>query len=111
MASFTMDVEDISYEEDLLRNAYSVKVWWRYITAVQARAQHLRSRIKATEGSKGGKQSSEEAAAAAALDGKVSTLYERALKLIPGSYKLWHGYLGHRRRYMTHPSIRPYFFS
>jgi pre-mRNA-splicing factor SYF1 len=59
---------DLSYEEDLSRNPYSLKLWWRYI------------------------QSKREAPA------KVRyTLYERALKHLPGSYKLWFAYLQDRR--------------
>jgi pre-mRNA-splicing factor SYF1 len=51
--------EDLLYEEELLRNPYSLKLWWRYIQArpnVSAKRRYL--------------------------------LYERALKSLPGSYKV-----------------------
>ncbi|GBF90079.1 pre-mRNA-splicing factor [Raphidocelis subcapitata] len=51
--------DDLLYEEELLRNPYSLKMWWRYIQArtdASARRRYV--------------------------------LYERALKALPGSYKL-----------------------
>lgn len=51
--------EDLLYEEELLRNPYSLKMWWRYIQArssVSAKRRYL--------------------------------LYERALRALPGSYKV-----------------------
>ncbi|CAM8921514.1 unnamed protein product [Rhodiola kirilowii] len=60
-------VEDVLYEEELLRNPFSLKLWWRYLIA---RAD---SPFK-----------------------KRAMIYERALKALPGSYKLWHAYLRER---------------
>jgi len=60
--------EDLLYEEELLRNPYSLKMWWRYIQArtdASAKRRYL--------------------------------LFERALKALPGSYKLWYAYLRERR--------------
>ena len=54
--------EDLLYEEELLRNPYSLKWWWRYIQAktnAAARKRYL--------------------------------LYERAVKALPGSYKVSRG--------------------
>lgn len=51
--------EDLLYEEELLRNPYSLKMWWRYLEArrdAPARRRHI--------------------------------LYERALKALPVSYKV-----------------------
>ena len=51
--------EDLLYEEEILRNPYSLRMWWRYISArkdVTAKRRYL--------------------------------LYERALKALPGSYKV-----------------------
>ncbi|CAD7697059.1 unnamed protein product [Ostreobium quekettii] len=60
--------DDLLYEEELLRNPYSMKLWWRYIGArkhAPAKRRYL--------------------------------LYERAVKALPGSYKLWHAYLQERK--------------
>ena len=51
--------EDLLYEEELLRNPYSLKMWWRYIDA----RKHVSNRRK-------------------------YLLYERALRSLPGSYKV-----------------------
>uniref|UniRef100_A0A1A9WIW5 Suppressor of forked domain-containing protein n=1 Tax=Glossina brevipalpis TaxID=37001 RepID=A0A1A9WIW5_9MUSC len=71
--SLCMDIdfpsEDVPYEEEILRNAYSVKHWLRYI-------DHK----------------------AKAPNNGVNIVYERALKELPGSYKIWYNYLRTRRR-------------
>ncbi|XP_078445023.1 tetratricopeptide repeat (TPR)-like superfamily protein [Wolffia australiana] len=59
--------DDLLYEEEILRNPFSLKLWWRYL---RARAD--------------------------APFKKRSVIYERALKALPGSYKLWHAYLRER---------------
>jgi pre-mRNA-splicing factor SYF1 len=51
--------EDLLYEEELLRNPYTLKLWWRYVEArkgADSRRRYL--------------------------------LYERAVKCLPGSYKV-----------------------
>ena len=68
--------EDIPYEEEVLRNAYSVKPWLRY-------AEHK---------SRGPKIS-------------LYTVYERALKELPCSYKIWYKYLCLRRKGTKHRSV------
>jgi pre-mRNA-splicing factor SYF1 len=52
--------EAVVYEEELLQNPYSMKLWIRYL------------QIKAE-----------------APFGQRKLLFERALKALPGSYKLW----------------------
>ena len=52
---------DLPFEEDILRNPYSVKAWWRYL-------EHKRTAPRAVR----------------------NMVYERALKEIPGSYKIWY---------------------
>ncbi|KAJ3698708.1 hypothetical protein LUZ61_002413 [Rhynchospora tenuis] len=71
---------DLPYEEEILRDPFKLKGWWRYLVA-----------------------------RASAPFKKRSILYERALKALPGSYKLWHAYLRERldavRAFpITHPS-------
>ncbi|KAF4518796.1 hypothetical protein B566_EDAN005417 [Ephemera danica] len=61
--------DDLPYEEEILRNPYSVKHWLRYI-------EHKKS----------------------APRNAVNIIYERALKELPGSYKLWYNYLRLRRK-------------
>ncbi|KAJ2122168.1 pre-mRNA-splicing factor syf1 [Coemansia sp. RSA 720] len=66
-----MDIDisesDLAFEEEVLRNPYKLKGWLRYL-------DHKRDSPVRT----------------------VSVIYERALRSLPGSYKLWHMYLGHR---------------
>ncbi|GLT30120.1 hypothetical protein SLA2020_049400 [Shorea laevis] len=71
--------EDLPYEEEILRNPFSLKLWWRYLIA-KSEAPFSNRFI----------------------------IYERALKALPGSYKLWHAYLRERLEIVrnlpvTHP--------
>ncbi|GAV59481.1 hypothetical protein CFOL_v3_03012, partial [Cephalotus follicularis] len=59
--------DDLLYEEEILRNPFSLKLWWRYLIA------------KSNFPFK-----------------KRFVIYERALKALPGSYKLWYAYLRER---------------
>ncbi|KAJ8769194.1 hypothetical protein K2173_000969 [Erythroxylum novogranatense] len=59
--------DDLLYEEEILRNPFSLKLWWRYLVA--RRESPFKKRF---------------------------LIYERALKALPGSYKLWHAYLTER---------------
>jgi pre-mRNA-splicing factor SYF1 len=64
--------EDLLYEEELLRNPYSLKMWTRYIDAREGVAERRRH-----------------------------VLFERALKALPGSYKVrpsWIYSSAHSRR-------------
>lgn len=72
------DEEDIVYEEECLRNAYNLKTWLRYI-------DHKR------------KSSNEWT--------RVYLIYERALKQLSGSYKLWYSYLQLRREHLKDKCI------
>ncbi|XP_013182935.2 pre-mRNA-splicing factor syf1 homolog [Amyelois transitella] len=60
--------EDLPYEEEILRNPFSVKHWLRYI-------EHKKGAPK----------------------NEINMIYERALKELPGSFKLWYNYLKLRR--------------
>lgn len=59
--------DDLPYEEEILRNPFSLRLWWRYLVARTA-----------------------------APFKKRAVIYERALKALPGSYKLWYAYLRER---------------
>ncbi|KAL0923032.1 hypothetical protein M5K25_007074 [Dendrobium thyrsiflorum] len=59
--------DDLPYEEEIIRNPFNLKLWWRYLVA-RADAPFDKRRV----------------------------IYERALKALPGSYKLWQAYLRER---------------
>ncbi|KAH7430038.1 hypothetical protein KP509_09G080100 [Ceratopteris richardii] len=59
--------DDLIFEEEILRNPFTLKLWWRYLAA-RRDAPFRKRRI----------------------------LYERAVKALPGSYKLWYAYLRER---------------
>ncbi|KAG9488661.1 hypothetical protein GDO78_004942 [Eleutherodactylus coqui] len=61
--------DDLQFEEEILRNPYSVKCWMRYIESKLSAPAHT-----------------------------LNLIYERALKELPGSYKLWYAYLKQRRK-------------
>ncbi|XP_031723897.1 pre-mRNA-splicing factor SYF1 [Anarrhichthys ocellatus] len=61
--------DDLPYEEEIIRNPYSVKCWIRYIEFKQNGAKST-----------------------------LNMIYERALRELPGSYKLWYNYLRERRK-------------
>jgi pre-mRNA-splicing factor SYF1 len=70
--------EDIPHEEDCLRNPYSLKSWLRYI---EFKTKECNNWIA------------------------VYLIYERALKQLPGSYKLWYNYLKLRRAHLKSKCI------
>ena len=61
--------QEYGYEEEIIRNPYVVKGWLRY-------AEFKRS----------------------APPAKLNLIYERAVKQLPGSYKLWNAYLRLRKQ-------------
>ncbi|ENN78652.1 hypothetical protein YQE_04825, partial [Dendroctonus ponderosae] len=75
-AEIIFSEEDLPYEEEILRNPYSVKHWLRYI-------DHKKK----------------------APNYGVNLIYERALKELPGSYKLWYNYLRIRRQQVKNRCI------
>lgn len=75
--------EDLPYEEEILREPFKLKGWWRYLVA-----------------------------RAAAPFAKRAVIYERAVKALPGSYKLWHAYLRERLDHARpHPIDHPAYSS
>ncbi|KAF6150474.1 hypothetical protein GIB67_030275 [Kingdonia uniflora] len=75
--------DDLLYEEEILRNPFNLKLWWRYLIA------RNESPFK-----------------------KRSIIYERALKALPGSYKLWYAYLRERLEVVrNHPVTHSHYDS
>lgn len=70
MINFIESEDDFEYEEKILRTPYELKPWWLYI-------------------------SSKRNVSSTAI---VNLLFERALRALPGSYKLWWNYLQERMR-------------
>lgn len=68
----------MAFEEDLLRNPYSLRHWQRYLE------HHAKSPIA-----------------------QQFIVYERAVKELPGSYKLWKAYLDQRKQHLTKRNL-PY---
>ena|SRR3990167_903022 len=68
-ATIQVDEEDIPFEEEVQKNRYSLKGWIRYLEHKNTASCRVRNLI-----------------------------HERALKELPGSYKLWHQYLTERMR-------------
>jgi pre-mRNA-splicing factor SYF1 len=56
--------QEIQFEENILRNPYNIKTWLSYIEYVDSSDST-----------------------------SLNLLYERSLKFLPRSYKLWHAYL------------------
>lgn len=69
MPDIIFNEDDLPYEEEILRNPFSVKHWLRYI-------EHKKEAPKTS----------------------LNMIFERALKELPGSYKLWYNYLKLRRK-------------
>ena len=65
----TLSEQEYAYEEEIIRNPYVVKGWLRY-------AEYKRT----------------------APPSQLNMIYERAVKQLPGSYKLWIAYLRLRKR-------------
>jgi hypothetical protein len=66
---------DLSYEESLLRDPYSLSHWWTYLD------------FKADAAAE---------ASSASVRAERWQLFERALRVLPGSYKLWNRYIKER---------------
>ena len=76
--------EDFEFEENIIRNPFSLRNWWIYIEAKRAQLQTLASSASGTKKN------------ILHLQKSINLIYERALKEIPGSYKLWFNYLQDR---------------
>ncbi|XP_054157730.1 pre-mRNA-splicing factor syf1 homolog [Oppia nitens] len=100
-AYFVTSTEDLPFEEDILRNPFSVKHWLRYIDHKKQQSLPPQTKQSSSSSSSAPLVSTSSAAA-------VNMVYERALKELPGSYKLWIAYLRLRVKQITgHPMIDP----
>jgi pre-mRNA-splicing factor SYF1 len=68
--------QEIQFEENIMRNPYNIKMWLGYIEYM----------------SNGNNPA-------------IFLIYERALKMLPRSYKLWHAYLQARSEQLKKRSI------
>ena len=101
------------YEEEILRNPFSLKHWLRYLTDRKDMAQVRPQDPLPPRPSPGGPRPAglptpPPKAPVSAPQAKRYVLYERALRALPGSYKLWKAYLDERRASLkplcpTHP--------
>jgi pre-mRNA-splicing factor SYF1 len=66
-SSTALSTQDLSYEDDVLRDPFSWKNWWFYLDFKSSASPATRQ-----------------------------VIFERALKRLPGSYKLWHRYVTER---------------
>ena len=63
----SMDPQELLFEDEISKNPYHIKLWWNYLLYKKGSVALQRYMI-----------------------------YERALKYLPRSYKLWHAYLQER---------------
>ncbi|KII63012.1 Pre-mRNA-splicing factor SYF1 [Thelohanellus kitauei] len=68
--SYQIEEDDVPFEEEILRHSYNVPSWTRYVDHKLSKKSSFNS---------------------------IFMIYERALKHLPGSYKLWNAYLKLRR--------------
>ena len=80
MVELEIQDNDIAFEEELLRNPHSVKLWMRYIEHKSSESEEDDTR-------------------------GTNLLYERAVRQLPGSYKLWYNYLKSRRTQVRNKPI------
>lgn len=74
--SLVLNEEDLAYEEEILRNPHAIKPWIRYIEHKADSPKNI-----------------------------LNMIFERALKELPGSYKLWYNYLKVRRKQMKNKVV------
>lgn len=76
--------ESLVYEAELLKDPYNLKIWLEYLDSI------------GSVESVGSSDSSDQANTTR----RRQVVYERALKALPGSYKLWHRYLLERKHHL-----------
>lgn len=77
-----MQSHELYFEEQISQNPYHLKLWWNYLTATATESSATKGQAR-----------------------KRNLIYERALRYLPRSYKLWHSYLDERRNYLEGKNI------
>merc|ERR1711881_541058 len=86
--------EDIVYEEDITRNPYHLRSWLIYLEAKRKKLLDI-SASSSVSGSKIFKDKTPSPEREKLLK-EINHIYERALAVLPRSYKLWNAYLNER---------------
>jgi len=76
LSEFLHKEQDTAYEEPIARDRFALRHWWAYIEAKRTAPAKVRD-----------------------------VLHERALRCLPGSYKIWRSYLNDRKRQVRSKSI------
>jgi pre-mRNA-splicing factor SYF1 len=77
-----MEAQELQHEEEIQRNPYNLKAWWNFLTYKKESSPVSRY-----------------------------VIYERSLKFLPRSYKLWHAYLQERSATLVNKCITDKGFS
>ena len=67
LSAHSIEAQELQHEEEILRNPYNLKAWWNFLAYKKDSPPITRY-----------------------------VIYERSLKFLPRSYKLWHAYLQER---------------
>jgi pre-mRNA-splicing factor SYF1 len=81
--------EDLVYEEELLRQPYNLKLWLQYIDSLPI-IDNDSTRLSVSS--------------VTSRRRKRQVVFERALKALPGSFKLWFAYLRERKEHLERGS-------
>lgn len=76
LSSRNIEAQELQYEEEIQRNPYNLKAWWNFLLYKKDASPVTRY-----------------------------VIYERSLKFLPRSYKLWHSYLQERSATLTNKCI------
>ena len=90
-----MNTQQIYYEQEISRNSYSVKAWWNYLYYLEQ--SHAVAVTMRGTGTGQGTTSSRTR--------ERFVVYERAVRYLPRSYKLWHAYLEERTEGVRHKAV------
>ena len=93
--------EDMAYEMDLERNTYSPDTWLRYVEHKRQQVTHSFSKKKKNLTKNDTNNADDDKKYILYGWNQVYFLYERALKEMPASYKLWMAYIQERHRNLT----------